>query len=205
MDIMAAIHAERRSLADFLTTLEESDWNVQSLCAEWTVHEVLAHITLSTRQSLPKTLFRVLKAKGNYPKAEADWAKERATEFTPEQLIAQLREDVHTTKKFALSGTVDPLVDLLVHAQDIARPLNRDREMPIEYVVPALDHVWPSSFYGGKKRFAGMKLIATDADWQGGDGPLEVHAPASELLMLATGRKARVSGPGAEEATARVA
>ncbi|MCE7004144.1 maleylpyruvate isomerase family mycothiol-dependent enzyme [Kibdelosporangium philippinense] len=204
MDTLAAIHAERRSLADFLDTLKPEDWHVQSLCTAWTIHEVLAHITLSTRQSLPKTLLRVAKAKGNYPKAEADWAKERARDLTPEQLIAQLREDATSDKKFALGGRVDALVDLLVHAQDIARPLDRDRHMSIEYVVTALDHVWPSSFYGGKKRFAGMRLIATDADWQGGDGPQELHAAASELLMLATGRVARVSGPGAEEATARV-
>jgi uncharacterized protein (TIGR03083 family) len=205
MDILAAIHAERRSLADFLDTLDLSDWKVQSLCKEWTVHDVLAHITLSTRQSLPKTLLRVAKAKGNYNKVEADWAKERAVEFTPEQLIAQLRQDAHSSRKFALSGKLDPLVDLLVHGQDIARPLHRERDMPAEYVLPALEYVWPSGFYGAKKRFAGMKLVATDADWQAGDGPQEVHGPASELLMLATGRKARVSGPGAQEATARLA
>jgi uncharacterized protein (TIGR03083 family) len=205
MDVLPAIHAERRALADFLETLDDDAWQVQSLCAEWTVHEVLAHITLSTRQSLPKTLLRVLKEKGNYPRAEATWAKQRAVLYTPQELIAQLREDAHSDRKFRLAGAMDPLIDVLVHGQDIARPLGLDRPMPREWMVPLLDYVWPSGFYGAKKRFAGMTLIATDTDWHGGEGPIEVHGPAAELLMLATGRPARVSGPGAEEALARTA
>lgn len=100
------------------------------------------------------------------------------------------------------------LLDILVHGQDIARPLGRERPLASERAIPALRHAWSSSFYGAPKRFAGMRFVATATDWSTGDGPLEVRAPVGDLLLLATGRAAgltEVSGPGADEAAGRMA
>ena len=44
---------------------------------------------------------------------------------------------------------------------------------------------------GAKKRIAGLKLRATDADWTHGDGP-EVSGPMVSLVMAMTGRKAAI-------------
>lgn len=49
--ILALVKAERLRLADFLDGLGEDDWQVRSLCTEWTVHDVAAHVTLATRTS----------------------------------------------------------------------------------------------------------------------------------------------------------
>ncbi|WP_029928152.1 maleylpyruvate isomerase family mycothiol-dependent enzyme [Nocardia otitidiscaviarum] len=38
---------ERLSLADFLDGLTADDWNRDSLCDGWTVHDVLAHVALA--------------------------------------------------------------------------------------------------------------------------------------------------------------
>ncbi|WP_051737603.1 maleylpyruvate isomerase family mycothiol-dependent enzyme [Pseudonocardia halophobica] len=97
-------------------------------------------------------------------------------------------------------------MDMLVHGQDIARPLGRPREMPAPAVAAALDHAWGSSFYGARKRFAGLRLRATDPDWSAGEGE-EVRGPAADLLLLATGRPAgldALDGPGVTQAAARV-
>jgi len=46
---------------------------------------------------------------------------------------------------------------------------------------------------GSKKRVAGIKLRATDADWSFGDGP-EVSGPIVSLVLAMTGRKPALDG-----------
>ncbi|MFW3172182.1 maleylpyruvate isomerase family mycothiol-dependent enzyme [Geodermatophilus sp. CPCC 206100] len=202
------VRAERLSLADLLDTLSAPEWGAPSLCDGWTVHDVVAHVTLSPRQRTWPTLVRVARARGDFERAEAEHARERAARHRPAELVAQLRETAGVDSRLRLSGPLDPLVDVLVHAQDIARPLGRHRAMLPERVLPALGHVWASAFYRRPdRRFAGLRLVATDADWSAGEGR-EVRGPAGDLLLLATGRRAGlagVSGAGAEEAAGRMA
>ena len=131
----------------------------------------------------------------------------RRTQFGPAELVAQLRATAGSARRPLGTQPPDPLVDVLVHGQDITRPLGRRRDMPSDRVGPALDHVWTSSFYGARKRFAGLRLVATDLDWSAGDGDREVRGPVGELLLLATGRAAGldgVGGPGRDEAATRL-
>lgn len=206
-EILPLVEAERLDLADFLETLDEHEWTAPSLCSGWTVRDVAAHLTLSTRQTTIGTLARVARARGDIDAVFADWARERSAACGPAEVIAQLRATAGSTHRLTISSPFDPLVDILVHGQDIARPLGRERPVLPERAIPALGHAWTSSFYGAPKRFAGLRFVATDGDWSTGDGPLEVHAPLSDLLLLATGRTAGltgVTGPGATEAATRL-
>ena len=45
MDIWPTVHAERRALAADLRDLSTEDWDTPSLCGNWTVRDVLAHMT----------------------------------------------------------------------------------------------------------------------------------------------------------------
>ncbi|WHT15959.1 maleylpyruvate isomerase family mycothiol-dependent enzyme [Crossiella sp. CA-258035] len=196
--ILAWTHAERLDLAEFLETLSDNDFRVRSLCAEWTVHEVVAHLTVATRMSWGATVWAAIRARGSFDRMETNLARERAARFSPAELIAQYRETAGSAKRTPGSGVLDPLTDTLVHGQDIARPLGRVRVLPVERALAALEHVLGSAFYGARKRFAGLRLVATDADFCSGEG-VEVRGPVGELLMLATGRPsglAGLSGPG---------
>jgi hypothetical protein len=54
---------------------------------------------------------------------------------------------------------------------------------------------------GAKKRIAGLRLEATDADWSTGEGPL-VRGPLLSLVLAMTGRSvalADLDGPGVAE------
>ncbi len=186
--IRAWICAERRALADFLDDLPDSDWSRQSLCAEWTVHEVLAHITTSTRDSLRATVVGIVRARFDWNRMTADQASALAARFTPAELIAQLRDTADAHRRAPGAGVVDPLVDIIVHGQDIARPLGRSLRPPPERVIAALDQVLGSRFYGARQRVGGMRLRATDADWTHGAGAEEIRGPVIDLLLMATGR-----------------
>jgi uncharacterized protein (TIGR03083 family) len=187
------VAAERLGLADDLADLTPDAWSTPSLCPGWTVHDVVAHLTLSTRQSVPWTLWRVARAGGDLERAFADMARERAAAFRPAELLVQLREMAGVDRRLAMSGELDPLNDLLVHSQDIAIPLGRRRDLPVERALPCLRHVWAAPFVGAAKRFAGLRLRASDADWSAGEGP-EVCGPVGALLLAANGR---VAGLGA--------
>lgn len=117
------------------------------------------------------------------------------------------RETAGSARRTPLSSPLDPLVDVLVHGQDIARPLGRVRAIPADLLPVALDHFWTSKFYGTQKRFHGLRLIATDLNWTAGDGPHEVRRPAADLLLLASGRPAglaALTGPGLDRARTAV-
>jgi uncharacterized protein (TIGR03083 family) len=204
--IAQAVEAERRDLADLLDRLGPADWDVASLCPGWTVRDVVAHLTLTTRLSKPAAVLGVLRARGDVNRLIHDSACRRSAQFGPADLVAQLRATAASTRRPLGARPLDPLVDVLVHGQDIARPLNRSRAMPLARVLPALQHVAGSSFYGVQKRFTGLRFVATDLDWAAGEGT-EVRGPGGELLLVLTGRPAGLDvleGPGVAEAAARL-
>ncbi|MDL5157388.1 maleylpyruvate isomerase family mycothiol-dependent enzyme [Actinomycetospora termitidis] len=205
VEMLEDVAAERLDLADELEDLTDDEWATPSLCAGWTVRDVVAHLTMSTRTSVPRVARAVLRARGDVDRAFADEARERARSFTPAQLIAQLREMAHVDRRLRISGPLDPLNDLLVHRQDIAVPLGHPTDVPAARVEPCLDHTWAAPFVGAARRFAGLRLVATDCAWTRGDGP-ELRGPASGMLLALNGRVAgldRLDGPGLEEARTR--
>ena len=77
--------------------------------------------------------------------------------------------------------------------------------MPADAAVAAAQRVWDTGFpFRARRRLAGFRLIATNADWTAGSGA-PVEGPIAALLLLVTGRDAaldRLSGDGAEHLSA---
>ncbi|SFO86621.1 TIGR03083 family protein [Amycolatopsis arida] len=202
MDMFLAwTKAERLDLADFLDDLGTAEWDVPSLCAGWTVRDVAAHLALSTSDTLLGTITGMIRARGDWNRMNATAARDWARRCSPAELVAQLREIAGSARRSPGAGPLDPLVDLLVHGQDMARPLGRTWAMDPRRAAAALDHVLSSRFYGARRQFRGLRLVATDTDWSAGASPDEVRGPVADLLLVATGRAAglaALSGPGAE-------
>jgi len=197
-ELMGWVEAERLSFAELLADLSDDEWSADSLCTGWTVLDVAAHLTLSTRMTLGMAVWGAIKARGSFDRMEAELARRRATQYSREELIEQIRSTAGSERHAPGSSHLDCLLDALVHGQDIARPLGRARAMPTEPAIAALEHVRTSAFYGARKRLRGVRLVATDADWSGGDGTEELRAPLADLILLATGRPAgltNASGP----------
>jgi uncharacterized protein (TIGR03083 family) len=206
-DIYTWIRAERLGLADFLDELDDHEWRTDSLCPGWTVHDVAAHLTLATRTTLPIAIRAAIRARGNFNRMTADLARDWASRFDRAALTTQLRQTAGSTRRAPGAGPVDLLVDVLVHGQDIARPLGRTRPMPVEPTIRAVEYARHSKLYGAPQRFAGTRLVATDCEWSAGEGPHEVHGPAGDLLMVATGRAAgrkTLTGSGLDRVAARL-
>jgi uncharacterized protein (TIGR03083 family) len=198
LDIPAAVAAERLGLAALLDDLAPQEWDAPSLCAGWTVRHVVAHLATATRWTVRRALGGLLRHRGDLHGLFDAETRAVAAACTPAELVARLRETAHSLRRFPGASTTDQLVDVLVHAQDIARPLGRTRTAPVERVLPALEHTRDNPFFGSRTRLAGVRLVAADADWSAGAGP-ELRGPVGDLLLVATGREvglAALTGPG---------
>ncbi len=188
--IEAATTDERLKLCVILEQLQPEEWDIASLCDGWTVRDVVGHLTLATQETVRDMFVGMIKARGNFDRMTRDTAIERARQFEPAALIEQVRSTASSTRRAPMSSPLDPLTDIIVHTQDIARPLGRVYSPAVDHVAPALDHAAKSRWYGGIKRFADVRLETTDIEWTAGAGQLVVAGPAIDLLLVATGRLA---------------
>jgi len=198
------IHVERQALIDDLNDLDAQGWATASLCSRWSVRDVFGHITATARLTPPKFAANLAKAGFRFSKmTAADIARETAGS-TSDQLAALTGlVDASTGPP----GPVDAMLgEIIVHTQDIRRPLGIAHEYPIDAVTRVADFFAGSNLLiGGKDRVSGVRLVATDAEWSRGSGP-EVCGPALSLALAITGRKAALadlSGPGVELLAAR--
>jgi uncharacterized protein (TIGR03083 family) len=192
-ELRAAIAEERIALADDLATLTGDEWATPSLCAGWSVHEVVAHVSQS---GFPHTWSWIASAvrHGGPDGGEDVRTRARAARHGPAELVAQLRASATSAYRLPLSNRWDPYVDLLVHGQDALRPLGRRHPLPDRLLAPALTFAWASPLYGVRRRLPTVRFAATDLDWTAGDGPLELHGPAAEVLLAVTGRAGGLAG-----------
>ncbi|MDD7965990.1 maleylpyruvate isomerase family mycothiol-dependent enzyme [Actinomycetospora lemnae] len=206
-DLHAAISAERLGLADVIDALTPAQWQEPSLCPGWTVKTLVAHLTLTSRITPFEAVRAMIAARFDVNRMIDRSARARAAQYSAAELAAQYRESATWTGRPFGTRPQDPLVDVLVHGQDLTRPLSIPRAIPPEHVVPAIDYAVGASFYGAAKRLTGLRLVATDADWSHGEGTEEVRGPAGDLLLVVTGRSAgldALEGPGVATVTARL-
>jgi uncharacterized protein (TIGR03083 family) len=181
------IHAERKALADDLAGLDEGKWSTPSLCGEWSVHEVLGHMT-ATAKKTPATFFADLARAGFRFNAMTARDVARETAGTPADGLAEFSRLINATSH--PPGPIDAMLgEAIVHSEDIRRPLGIKHTYPAEAVTRVADFYKGSNLLlGSKKRIDGLTLRATDAQWSTGTGP-EVSGPALSLVLVMTGRK----------------
>ncbi len=204
-EVWRTIDQQRTELADLMETFTEQEWETPSLCEGWRVREVAAHLTLAQMRLLP-ALGEVLRARGSFNRMVHDTAVRQAERPVADYPVL-LRAMVGSRRKAPFVSDIEPLLDQLVHGQDMVVPLGRTRQMPLEAAATAAQRAWDLNWpFRTKKRLHGFKLSATDHPWAVGEGTL-VEGPVRALLMLVTGREVvlpELSGPGADELRARL-
>jgi uncharacterized protein (TIGR03083 family) len=187
-DPWPTIHEEREVLAKDLSTLTDEQWATPSLCAGWTVRDVLGHMTATAKMTPPKFFLALGSAGFRFNEMTAREIA-RETAGTPADNLAEFR-------RYAQASTHPPgpatswLGETVIHGTDIRRPLGMTRDFPEQALVQVADFFKGSNLLiGAKKRITGLRLRATDAAWSTGDGP-EVSGPLLSLIMAMTGRQA---------------
>ena len=199
------IHAEREALAADLATLTGEQWATRSLCTDWTVRDVLGHMTATAKMTPPKFFASFAAAGFKFNNMTAKGVSAEAT-ASPADGLANFRDHLKDTTH--PPGPVESMLgEAVIHSEDIRRPLGLTREYPPEALVRVAQFFQGSNMIvGAKGRIADLTLRATDTDWSTGTGP-EVTGPQLSLILAMTGRSAALadlSGDGVDTLRSRM-
>ncbi len=189
-DIFELIAQQRTRVVDCLEGLDESDWELDSLCRGWTVRNVVAHLTMAFSVSVPTLIFRLAKAGGNFNRISNEFARSQSTKSNDE-LIGILR--AHVASRFTPPGLGPeaPLSDTVIHGFDIAVPTKREIEVDDESFTRVLN------FLVSKKASRGfvrprttneLEFSCPEIGWRWGSGPI-VEGSAKNMVLALTGRR----------------
>ena len=205
-EVWRTIDQQRTELADLMQTFTDAEWETPSLCDGWRVREVAAHLTLA-HTTLRQGLGPTIRARGGFNRMIYQTAMRQA-ELPVEDFPVLLRAMVGSRRKAPFISDLEPLIDQLVHGQDMVRPLGRERSMPTDAAATAAQRAWSMGFpFRAAKRLRGFELVSTDHAWRAGEG-VAIEAPIAELLLLVTGRGVvlpNLGGPGADALRQRLA
>jgi len=200
------VHAERRALLSDLERLSPEQWDTPSLCGEWSVHDVVAHLTASAKTTRLGFVVGMVRARGDFDRDNAAGvARERRA--APADALAAFRSILDST--CTPPAPLDTrLVEAVVHGEDIRRPLGLTGSYPVEAVDRALRYQARSStsIGGAREHVAGLRLAPTDVDVGIGSGE-PVRGTALALLLAISGRAVaygELEGPGVAELVRRL-
>lgn len=202
--LWSAAHVERAALADDLAGLDDAQWGQPSLCGRWTIEEVVAHLTAAASVGPLRWFASVVGARFDFDlHNERRLAEHRGA--TPAETLERFRR-VITSTTAPLGPVAAWLGEVVVHAQDIRRPLGVLRTPPVD-VVTAVAEFYARRDFAVRSRSAitGLRLEATDGSFATGAGPL-VSGTTLALTMAMAGRPAYcddLAGPGVAELRAR--
>lgn len=206
-DVWPFVHNERRALVDDLAPLTDEQWRTPSLCAGWTVQDVVAHVVDTAHTSRLRFVREMVLARFDFDR-QNQRGMVRFRGDTPAATLDGLRAavDLRLTPPAPLDTR---LVEAIVHGEDVRRPLGLVRGYDTDAVLAAFR--WQArtspAMGGAKAWFDGLSLRATDADLVHGTGP-EVAGPALDLLLASCGRAVALdalTGPGVATLAGRIA
>jgi uncharacterized protein (TIGR03083 family) len=196
------IAAEQREFADLLRGLTPEDWVRPSLCRGWSVHEVVIHIAIHAHTRDLERIGKLARVRFSEDRLHEP---ERTRE--PDELIAWLESPATLAGR---ANLLTQLSELIIHQQDVRRPLGMTRAIPSERLAVVLDYgitrLGNINVAGARRRGRGLRLVATDMSWFAGTGP-EVSGPGEALFMALNGRNdalGDLTGTGVEELATRL-
>jgi uncharacterized protein (TIGR03083 family) len=200
VEIFARATSNRLMIADFLETLDDAQWQTETLCAGWNVGHMAAHLLQPMLVGVGQFVRTVLRYRGDIDRTVDHFTRELARKPRHE-LIALLREHAPDQVSPPRIGPLGPFTDTCVHLRDIARPLGLPIDVPVEHWRIVLDYLTSTGVVRTlvpPGRLDGLEMVATDTDWRGGSGAL-LTGPIEAIGMVACGRAAALadlSGPG---------
>ena len=190
------------------TTFSAEDWSRQSLCDAWSNHDVLAHLVVGCSAGAFAVTAEMRRYSWSFDHANAAMARELASR-TPSELLDDF--DRLTQRPQGLGRYFPPqllLGDHITHELDMLFALGREPAIPADALVAVLNTQVsvPNPFVPAFCNSRGLRLVATDADWTHGKGPV-VRGPAAELVSVLGNRPAmlcRLDGDGVDPLASRV-
>lgn len=176
------------ALADLLGTLPAARWDTPSLCEEWRVREVVAHMTMPARYSEEAFMAELRDCEFDFGKLSNRVAS-RDAQLPVGELAGNLRDEVLHQWVPPGGGYQGALSHVVIHGLDITVPLGKPPRSPDTAIRAVLDGLTRG---GGHAHFgtdiSGRALHATDIDWSYGSGS-PLRGSAADLVLHISGRK----------------
>jgi uncharacterized protein (TIGR03083 family) len=205
--------ASDRRFAAVAAGLSDAEWSAPSLCAEWTNHEVLAHLVIGCCASAASILTAMAGTRGDFDAANTRLAQDLATRRTPAELLADFAE--RSRRPVGIGRLFPPRLltgDHVIHELDILFSIGREPRIPAGtlHAVLQTEVTVPNPFVPARKTAAGLRLHATDTGWTWTAHPaaqLCVGGRAADLASVLAGRPwalHRLAGSGIPELATRI-
>ena len=186
-DLQPAVAAEFLALADLLASAAEAQWDTPSLCADWRVREVVAHMTMAARYSEEEFMAELSRCEFDFGRLSNEVA-DRDAKLATSELVANLRSDVMQHWTPPGGGYHGALNHVVIHGLDVTVPLGVPRRPPDATIRVVLDNLTRG---GVHQHFGtsieGRSLQAVDLDWSYGSGPA-LRGAAGDLAVTLCGR-----------------
>lgn len=190
-------HAERAALADDMAGLDPEAWHHATLCGQWDVEQVLAHLTAAASLNQWQWLRSMLGARFRPDLHNLRRLREHLGD-TPAETLERFRAIISSTIA-PTSDTAAYLGEIVVHAQDIRHPLGLSYVPSIEALTLVAEFYAHRDFAVASRTHAkGLLLTADDGPFTAGAGP-QVTGSTLSLVMAMAGRAAylrELRGPG---------
>ncbi len=184
-EIWRRVDEQRIGLAGLLEGLTAEQWTAQSLCDGWQVRDVAAHLTHSHMHPVRAI---VEAARSGFRFDSMIQRLGREDPRSQAEIAIALRGMAGSRKRVPGTSVQQPLIELLVHGQDITVPLGIDWPMPLDAAREVAQKLSGMTFpLNGQRRLAGVRLVATDAEFAAGEGR-EVQVPIGDIVMILAGR-----------------
>lgn len=197
--LWALAHAERAALAEDLSGLCAEQWRHRTLCGQWDVEQVVAHLTAAASLNQWKWLRSMLGARFR-PDVHNQRRMVEHRGGTPTETLDRFRAVIDSS--IAPSAHIPAyLGEVVVHAQDIRHPLGLTRRPSVDAMTPVAEFFARRNFtVASRTHVAGLHLQANDGPFTAGIGDL-VTGSTLALAMGMAGRLPYVdelNGPGVQ-------
>ncbi|NYE95331.1 uncharacterized protein (TIGR03083 family) [Psychromicrobium silvestre] len=204
-ELWALVHAERAGLAEDLAVLSAEQWKHETLCGQWDVEDVVAHLIAAASLNQGRWMRSMLGAG-----FRADVHNQRRLEehrgSSPEETLARFRAVINNNIAPS-SHTPAYLGEVVVHAQDIRHPLGISQQPSIEALTAVAEFYVSRNFaVASRTQASGLQLRADDGPFSAGSGAA-VTGPTLALVMTMAGRSAyleQLQGPGVSTLRSRI-
>lgn len=139
-EIWDHIRTERLRLADEIENLTPEQRAAASQCEHWTVGELAAHLVTPFETSNLTFMGTMIRSLGNFDKVIRRITDRVYRRHSYDEIVALLR--VHAENRWLPpvkgAGPEIPLAEIVVHGQDIRRPLGLPNTVPAATIESAL-------------------------------------------------------------------
>jgi uncharacterized protein (TIGR03083 family) len=169
MDTWTQVRNGREAFGNYLSNLSADDWSKQSLCADWSAKDLVAHMLVIPTMSKGQVFRAFLGSRFNLDRMNAKLVGKLTATMSTSQLAA-------ATTSSAASHGMPPglklpgvLNELVIHSADVAEGVGKPFDLPTADYVSCLAYLQDvQPVFGAKQRIAGLRLQATDSEWSTG-------------------------------------